>query len=197
MAATGDWTKDTPRVEYPAVRRIYGLFNAESRVHAVQFDAPHNYNRNSREAVYSWMARWLQQAPEDAHVTERPFTPERLPDLLVFHGRPLPDEALTVAQITEQWIASAKERAKESRSPAIQSALIHALAFDRQPAHETPPSNVVVLAGGVAQAGDDLFTPLRAEVHRSTSRASRPRLRLPNVSPPLLRRLHKPTNKPC
>jgi dienelactone hydrolase len=146
VAATGDWTNNTPRAEYPAMRRIYALFNAESRVESVQFQGPHNYNRDSREAVYSWMARWLQQAPADAHVTERPFSPERLPDLLVFHGRPLPDGALTVDQITAQWIASAKDRARQSTSPAIQSALLHALAFERQLARDAPPSNVVVIA---------------------------------------------------
>ena len=48
VAATGDWTKNTPRIEYPAMRRIYGLFSAEDKVHSVQFDAPHNYNRDSR-----------------------------------------------------------------------------------------------------------------------------------------------------
>ena len=54
------------------------LFNAEDHVYSIQFNAPHNYNKDSREAVYSWMARWLQQASAAAHVSERPFTPERL-----------------------------------------------------------------------------------------------------------------------
>ena len=71
VAATGDWTRATLREEYPAMRRIYGLLDAASRVEAVQFDAPHNYNRDSREAVYAWMARWLQHAPAD---TKRPET---------------------------------------------------------------------------------------------------------------------------
>ena len=62
VSATGDWTRATLREEYPAMRRIYGLLDAEARVEAVQFDAPHNYNRDSREAVYAWMARWLQHA---------------------------------------------------------------------------------------------------------------------------------------
>ena len=64
VSATGDWTKNTLEREYPAVRAIYALLGAPDRVHAVRFDAEHNYNqRQSREAMYAWMARWLQQRP--------------------------------------------------------------------------------------------------------------------------------------
>ncbi|MBD3266420.1 hypothetical protein GF373_07095, partial [bacterium] len=45
IAATGDWTAETPRVEYPAIRSIYKLFNKEERVRMQQFEAPHNYNQ--------------------------------------------------------------------------------------------------------------------------------------------------------
>ncbi|HEX8780209.1 MAG TPA: methylenetetrahydrofolate reductase, partial [Nocardioides sp.] len=63
ISATGDWTKETIEVEYPAVRSIYQLFGAADRVHAVRIDAEHNYNKASREAMYAWMARWLRNAP--------------------------------------------------------------------------------------------------------------------------------------
>ncbi|HXY40737.1 MAG TPA: acetylxylan esterase, partial [Vicinamibacteria bacterium] len=59
VSATGDWTKDTPRVEFPAVRSVYALLGAADRVATVQFEAEHNYNRDSREAVYGWFSRWL------------------------------------------------------------------------------------------------------------------------------------------
>jgi dienelactone hydrolase len=57
VAATGDWTVNTPRVEYPAVRGIYELLGAADRLECVQFDAPHNYNLDSRQAVYGFLAR--------------------------------------------------------------------------------------------------------------------------------------------
>src|SRR5262249_50237597 len=85
-SGTGDWTKDTLHAEYPAMRRLYALAGAAGHVHAVQFDAPHNYNRDSREAVYAWMARWLKNAPADVRVAERAFHPETLADALVFYG---------------------------------------------------------------------------------------------------------------
>ena len=65
VSATGDWTAETLEVEYPAVRAIYALFGAADRVHAVRITAEHNYNKDSREAMYAWMARWLQHAPAD------------------------------------------------------------------------------------------------------------------------------------
>ena len=108
VSATGDWTTNTMKREYPAVRELYALRGAADRVHAVQFDAPHNYNRDSREAVYAWMARWLQGAPADVKREETAFTPEPLPDLLVFHQRPVPDNAVTAAQLTENWITAAR-----------------------------------------------------------------------------------------
>jgi hypothetical protein len=110
VSATGDWTTNTMEKEFPAVRSLYALRGAADRVHGVQFDAPHNYNRDSREAVYAWMARWLQNAPAGVKREERPFTADPLPDLLVFHQRPVPAEAVTAAQMTENWIDAARRR---------------------------------------------------------------------------------------
>src|SRR5712692_1185919 len=114
------------------MRRIYALFNAETRVSAVQFQAPHNYNRDSREAVYAWMARWLRDAAADVRVAERSFTPDRPGDLLVFEGRPLPDAALTAAQLTDAWIAAARRQIATSPPEILRSALLHTLALDRR-----------------------------------------------------------------
>jgi len=84
VSATGDWTNETLEKEYPAVRAIYSLFGAEANVHAVRMDAPHNYNKDSREAVYAWMARWLKGAPPDTKVAEQAFTVDPAEKLLVF-----------------------------------------------------------------------------------------------------------------
>src|SRR5262249_23712931 len=115
-------------------------------VYSVQFQAPHNYNRNSREAVYSWMARWLQHAPANVKIEERPYTVERLWDLMVFLGRPLPDGALTAAQLTDQWIAGARRQLTESDRKTLQSSLLHVLALERRPASSGAPSKIVVSA---------------------------------------------------
>ena len=129
VSATGDWTKNTMELEYPAVRRTYLLFDAPDRVHGVRFDAPHNYNRDSREAVYAWMARWLQGAPADVRRPERGFTPDPLPDTLVFHNRSLPPGAVTPEKLTENWIAAAKAQLSTANQETAQRALRHALGY--------------------------------------------------------------------
>jgi dienelactone hydrolase len=129
VSATGDWTAETMEAEYPAVRRIYDLFGAASHVHAVRIDAPHNYNKASREAMYAWMARWLQHAPDDVRRPERSFHMDPLADLMVFYARPLPANAVTAAQLTEQWIAAAKSQVTPPNAAVLAAALRHALGF--------------------------------------------------------------------
>jgi hypothetical protein len=149
VSATGDWTAETLEVEYPAVRSIYALFDAASRVRAVRIDAPHNYNKDSREAVYAWMARWLQHAPEDVRRPEPKIDPDRLTDLLVFYGRALPAEAVTPAELTEHWIGSAKAQLAGGDRAVLERALGHALGLAVTPgqAPSAPTrARVVVLA---------------------------------------------------
>jgi dienelactone hydrolase len=127
VSATGDWTAETMEVEYPAVRAVYELFGTADRVHAVRMTAEHNYNKDSREAMYAWMARWLQQAPADVKMVEKSYTVEPLSDLLVFHQRARPPEAVTAAQLTDGWIAAARRQLGATPSAANVAALRHAL----------------------------------------------------------------------
>ena len=127
ISATGDWTKNTLEAEYPAVRAIYTLLDAEDHVHAVRVTADHNYNKESREAMYAWMARWLQHAPADARRLEKGFTPDPLPALLVFHARALPEGALDAAGVTTEWIEAAVRQLSSTPLPVRGAALRHAL----------------------------------------------------------------------
>jgi len=129
ISATGDWTKETLEAEYPAVRALYALVGAEDRVSAVRFAAEHNYNKDSREAMYAWMGRWLKQAPAGTREADRSFTPDPLPDLLVFHRRPLPDNAITAEALTASWIDAARRRLATTPLAVRGAALRHALAF--------------------------------------------------------------------
>jgi dienelactone hydrolase len=130
VSATGDWTKNTLEREYPAVRSIYALLGAADRVHAVRFEAEHNYNRESREAMYAWMARWFKNAPVDVKIAERSFTPEAPADLLVFHQRPLPANAVTADTLTAYWIAEGKRQAASADRALLARALHHSLGFE-------------------------------------------------------------------
>ena len=51
VSATGDWTKNVPREEYPAVRSIYELYDKPQNVDVVQFEAEHNYNKLTAYAL--------------------------------------------------------------------------------------------------------------------------------------------------
>lgn len=154
VSATGDWTNETMELEYPAMQRFYNLFSARDHVYAVRIDAEHNYNRDSREAVYAWMARWLKGAPADVQVKEEEFRPDPLPELLVFANRARPDGVVTNEQLTENWIAAAR-RQLTGNPEAARRALLHALGFERQPIAKAPvgPSSrpVIVLATSDAE----------------------------------------------
>jgi len=112
VSCTGDWTRNTPEVEYPALKRIYSLYGAEDRIGHVQVDAGHNYNKESREAVYEWFSRWLKQEPEDTVTEEKPFQVEATSDLRVFAEGP-PETYPSGEEITEQLI---NDRVSQLRS---------------------------------------------------------------------------------
>jgi hypothetical protein len=129
VSATGDWTNETLEVEYPAVRALYALFGAEDHVRAVRFTAEHNYNKDSREAMYAWMTHWLKGAAPAERLSEASFTPDPLPDLLVFHNRPLPDNAVDAERLTANWIEAAKHQLSTTPLAVRGAALRHALGF--------------------------------------------------------------------
>ena len=92
VSATGDWTKKTPEVEYPAIRGIFDLYGAADRVASQQIDAPHNYNKASREAVYRFFGKWvLNEGEKYADSTEPAYAMEPLEALRVFPDGKLPE----------------------------------------------------------------------------------------------------------
>ena len=122
VSATGDWTVNTPTVEYPAIRSIYAHFDAEDKVHQVQVDAEHNYNQESREAVYAWFAKWLLSADDSSVFKEVPFQVEPDDALLVFSEREIPAHALNQAEFLPSW-ANRSLQALEKLKPTNETEL--------------------------------------------------------------------------
>lgn len=116
VSCTGDWTSNTPTVEYPAIRSIYAHFDAEDKIHQVQVDADHNYNKESREAVYAWFAKWLLNDDDASKYKEEPYEVESDEDLLVFSDRDLPEHALKQDDILSSW-AMLSNKAIKNRKP--------------------------------------------------------------------------------
>lgn len=104
VSATGDWTVSTPTVEYPAIRSIYAHFDAEDRVHQVQVNAEHNYNKESREAVYAWFAKWFLGAEDTSAFKEVAYQVESDDALLVFSERDMPAHALKQEEFLPAWV---------------------------------------------------------------------------------------------
>ena len=122
VSATGDWTKNTPDEEFPAIRSIYRLYGADDPVECVRFDAPHNYNKDSREAVYRFFGKWLLGDHEPSHFVEQPFQVEKPEDLLVFSRTELPKHAVTQQQLIDNLIAASQHQLRAAK-PSSQAAL--------------------------------------------------------------------------
>ena len=102
VGASGDWTAHTMEVEYPAIREIYRLYGAEDRVSATIVDAPHNFNRESREAVYRFFNSWFLK--RKGRVREREFTVDADEGLRVFSRRSKPRGLLNESAVIDSLI---------------------------------------------------------------------------------------------
>ena len=137
VSASGDWTRETPRVEFPAVQSVYRLLGAGHKAQTMQSIADHNFNRESREAVYAWFGRWLLGESDASEFSEKRFRLGSPSEFLVFFGRDLPESAVT----EEEMLVSLKDsyrrqidelrprdseglsRFRELMAPALQHAL--------------------------------------------------------------------------
>ena len=71
-SATGDWTRETPKVEYPSIRRVYQLYGVADRVANVHTKSGHGYNKTHRQGVYTFFRRWLKGVADGKAITEPP-----------------------------------------------------------------------------------------------------------------------------
>jgi dienelactone hydrolase len=106
VSATGDWTRNTPKEEFPAVQGIYRLLDAEQNVESVQIDLGHNYGKESREAVYSFFGARLVGGK--GPVTEQRYRVEQLQDLLAQFGKERPASAVTMDRFVADRIGEAR-----------------------------------------------------------------------------------------
>jgi len=93
VSCTGDWTKNTLEEEYPYIKSIYKLYRAADRVGAVRIKADHNYNLESRNAVYPFFAKWLLGADNPEAFVEQPYRLDSKKTYLVFANRAKPKSA--------------------------------------------------------------------------------------------------------
>jgi len=111
VSTSGDWTKLTPRVEFPAIRGIYALYDAAGRLENHHFDYHHNYNQDSRTAMYRFFGKWVLGQPEKyAEFTEPPYEKEPDEVLRVFPDGKLPEGFGMQETFMPQVIETAREK---------------------------------------------------------------------------------------
>ena len=110
VSATGDWTVNTPVLEYPAIRAVYSLYDAEDRLAEEQIDAGHNYNAASREAVYAWFGRWVLGEDNGDQFSDQPVEVEPPESMLAVTPDATPDSWVDEEGLTSGWIARARKQ---------------------------------------------------------------------------------------
>ncbi len=169
VAATGDWTRDTLKVELPAIRSVYALYRQERRATAVMIDAGHNCNRDSREAVYAFFRRALARrylcaaAPRESDAVPLPSREE----LLI--GEAMRAQATASrAEILAAWKAMAIERTASMSLEQLRERMAAVFGVS-MPAQVTVPESTPELV----LLRTDTGTPVRARwVRPPTTHAS-------------------------
>ena len=97
ISCGGDWTKNTPDVEYPYIKNVYRLYGAEANVGNVHLpDEGHNYGLSKRLGAYKFLAKHLKLSLDkvtgpDGSIDESFVVIEKQEDMYVFnaeHPRP-------------------------------------------------------------------------------------------------------------
>ena len=127
VSATGDWTRNVPREEYPAIRAIYGLHLKADQVSVVQIDEVHNFNRLSREAVYRFFAKVNSGLTAPGELTEHDIEVPPLQQMLALSNRTLPSVALDTDGVFREW----------RRMAETQNAETHGYGFLRERLRQT------------------------------------------------------------
>jgi dienelactone hydrolase len=102
ISVGGDWTKNTPRVEFPHIQAVYRLYDQESRAVNAHFaKETHGYHRSKRQAMYPFMVKHLGLDPRGVFdpatgVFDESKTTLETPEQMRVFGahEPLPPQAL-------------------------------------------------------------------------------------------------------
>ncbi len=178
IAATGDWTKEVPKEEWPTIKKVYDLYGAGDKTAAVQFNYQHNYNGESREAMYAWFGKWFLSDSNPEHFREKTFTADVKAMHVWTDHFPMPKDALkepaliqSMIEASDQQLAamlpkrrSDLKRFAESYRPALAASLAVSPAESSSSRSKEPSSRkafLIVTDPASRQDGDDLIRQLK------------------------------------
>ena len=158
-SCTGDWTRNTPEVERPAIAETYRQLEAEDSVFGLHVDAQHNYNQELRQAVYGFFNKCFFGAATAAPVPEQEVPRPPLRDRMVWWGREAP-APMDFDDFRALW----RVRAESALEPfaddagAVRSGLgtllAHVLGIGLTGPKALPPAKAGIR---IVQAGQDLI----------------------------------------
>lgn len=119
VSATGDWTRNVPKEEFPAIKKIYDLYGKGDQVEVVQINEVHNFNRLSREAVYRFFAKVNAGLSDPRELTEHDITVPPLQEMLALSNRALPANALDLDGVFRVWREAAQAQNNEAQDAAF------------------------------------------------------------------------------
>ncbi|MFN7933951.1 MAG: acetylxylan esterase [Bryobacteraceae bacterium] len=102
-----------PEINTP-IRGIYYRYGKPHLFEGVEVEAQHNYNRESREAVYRFFGKHLLNETDATKFQERPMVIEKPEDMLALTGRKLPDNAKTYDQLFQWWREMAVSQSEQT-----------------------------------------------------------------------------------
>ncbi len=108
VSATGDWTHNVPKQEFPAIQRIYNLYGKGDQVEVVQINDEHNFNALSREAVYRFFAKNNPGLSDPKELSEHDISVPMLQDMMVLSNHALPVNALDQSGVFHLWVDFSK-----------------------------------------------------------------------------------------
>lgn len=155
-SATGDWTRNVPKEEFPAIKRIYDLYGAGEKVSTMQVDAPHNYNQQTREAVYRFLDAQAFGRSDDGKERSAPI--EKLGDMLALMGRARAADAVDFDGLFADWRRAATEQADGTKDlEQLRARLRHTLALPAKVTASRDASGVIT--SGAGDRVPSLWTP--------------------------------------